>query len=158
MCFWRASVTPIIDVTHVSTPAEGVKITFQRRQNNRKRFIISKPICPAENSAFLRWCAARGPGLSLLKAASFLMHGDGFAGVRNFLLQHSRVIIQDDSGIPLRMFPKGWKVNCYGRYVPHHEEFEKYHQPILLRSSRKTRRLRRSVLLSAIIGKKMTAF
>jgi hypothetical protein len=56
------------------------------------------------------------------------MHGDGFAGVRNFLLQNSRVIIQDDSGIPLRAFSRGWKVNCYGRYVPHHEEFEKYRQ------------------------------
>jgi hypothetical protein len=83
------------------------------------------------NSTFLRWCAARGPGLSLLKAASFLMHGDGFSGVRNFLLQNSRVIIQDDSGIPLRAFPKGWKVNCYGPYVPHKDEFQKYYQPDL---------------------------
>jgi hypothetical protein len=67
----------------------------------------------------------------LLKAASFLMHADGFAGVRNFLLQNSRVIIQDDSGIPLRDFPKGWSVSCYGRYVPHKEEFQKYYQPDL---------------------------
>src|SRR5437879_12092503 len=56
------------------------------------------------------------------------MHGDGFSGVRNFLVQNSRVIMQDDSGIPLRAFPKGWKINCYGRYVPHKEEFEKYYQ------------------------------
>jgi hypothetical protein len=82
-------------------------------------------------SAFLSWCAKQGPGLSLLKAASYLMHGEGFAGVRNFLLEHSRVIIQDDSGIPLRSFPKNWKVDCYGRYVPHAEMFEKYHQPDL---------------------------
>jgi hypothetical protein len=59
------------------------------------------------------------------------LHGDGFSGVRNFLVQNSRVIIQDDSGIPLRAFPKGWKVNCYGRYVPHKEEFQKYYQPDL---------------------------
>ena len=82
-------------------------------------------------SAFLNWCAKQGPGSSLLKAASYLMHGDGFAGVRNFLLEHSRVIIQDDSGIPLRSFPKNWKVDCYGRYVPHAEMFEKYNQPDL---------------------------
>ena len=44
------------------------------------------------------------------------MHAEGFAGVRNFLLENSRVIIQDDSGIPLRSFPKGWTVDCYGRY------------------------------------------
>ena len=51
--------------------------------------------------------------------------------VRSFLLEHSRVIIQDDSGIPLRAFLKGWKVDCFGRYVPHAEMFGKYHQPDL---------------------------
>jgi hypothetical protein len=118
----------IVDVTHLTTPAEGVKITFSGGEQSQTLYYFKTDLAGVGNSAFLRWCAARGPGLSLLKAASFLMHGDGFAGVRNFLLQHSRVIIQDDSGIPLRAFSKGWKVNCYGRYVPHHEEFEKYHQ------------------------------
>jgi len=28
-------------------------------------------------------------------------------------------------------FSKNWKINCYGRYVPHKEEFEKYYQPDL---------------------------
>ena len=118
----------IIDVTHVTTPAEGVKITFSGGEQPQTLYYFKTDLAGGGNSAFLRWCAARGPGLSLLKAASFLMHGDGFAGVRNFLLQNSRVIIQDDSGIPLHAFSRGWKVNCYGRYVPHHEEFEKYHQ------------------------------
>ena len=120
----------IVDVTHVTSPAEGVKITFAGGEQQQTLYYFKTDLSGG-NSAFLRWCAARGPGLSLLKAASFLMHGDGFAGVRNFLLQNSRVIIQDDSGIPLRMFPKGWKVNCYGRYIPHQEEFQKYYQPDL---------------------------
>ncbi len=103
-----------------------------RPASKRRRSIISKPICPATGSSpFLKWCAARGPGLSLLKAASFLMHGDGFNGVRNFLLGNSRLILQDDSGIPLRAFPKGWDVRCYGRYVQHNETFAKYYQPDL---------------------------
>jgi hypothetical protein len=119
------------DVTRVTSPAEGVKITFTGGEQPQTLYYFKTDLAGSANSAFLRWCTARGPGLSLLKAASFLMHGDGFSGVRNFLLQNSRVIIQDDSGIPLRMFPKGWKVNCYGRYVAHHEEFEKYHQPDL---------------------------
>ena len=120
----------IVDVTHVTTPAEGVKITFSGGEQPQTLYYFKTDLSGG-NSAFLRWCAARGPGLSLLKAASFLMHSDGFSGVRNFLVQYSRVIIQDDSGIPLRMFPKGWKVNCYGRYVPHKDEFQKYYQPDL---------------------------
>src|SRR5947209_3182476 len=120
----------IVDVTHVSTPAEGVKITFSGGEQSQTLYYFKTDLSGG-NSAFLRWCAARGPGLSLLKAASFLMHGDGFAGVRNFLLQNSRVIIQDDSGIPLRDFPKGWRVGVYGRYVPHQDEFRNYYQPDL---------------------------
>lgn len=120
----------IVDVTHVNTPTDGVKITFESG-NGRQTLYYFKTDLSGGNSAFLKWCAARGPGLSLLKAASYLMHGDGFAGVRNFLLEHSRVIVQDDSGIPLRAFPRPWVVSVFGRYVPHTEEFAKYWQPEL---------------------------
>jgi hypothetical protein len=127
----------VIAVEPVSSPAEGVKITFQAPAREEAQpppqtlYYFKTDLAGSGSSAFLKWCAERGPGLSLLKAASFLMHGDGFNGVRNFLLEHSRVIIQDDSGIPLRAFPKGWNVHCYGRYVPHNETFAKYHQPDL---------------------------
>jgi hypothetical protein len=120
----------VTDATHVTSPADGAKITFTVGDRPQTLYYFKTDLAGG-NSNFLRWCAARGPGLSLLKAASFLMHGDGFSGVRNFLLEHSRVIVQDDSGVPLRAFPKGWKVNLYGRYVPHKEEFEKYYQPDL---------------------------
>lgn len=120
----------ILDVAPVSTPTGGVKITFTQSGEPQTLYYFKTDLSGG-NSPFLRWCAERGPGLSLLKAASFLLHGEGFSGVRNFLLQNSRVIVQDDSGIPLRAFPKGWKVDCYGRYTPHKGEFEKYHQPDL---------------------------
>lgn len=117
----------VLDTTYIKTPAEGVKISFQSSGRVQTLYYFKTDLSGGK-SAFLSWCAKQRPGLSLLKAASYLMHGEGFAGVRNFLLEHSRVIIQDDSGIPLRAFPKGWKVDCYGRYVPHAEMFGKYHQ------------------------------
>jgi hypothetical protein len=118
----------VVDVTPVSTPAEGVKITFQDPTQGQPQTLYYFKTDLSGGGSFLKWCAARGPGLSLLKAASYLMHGEGFSGVRNFLLEHSRVIVQDDSGIPLRAFPKNWKVECYGRYVPHKEMFDKFFQ------------------------------
>jgi hypothetical protein len=121
----------ILDTTYVKSPAEGVKISFSSRGGPAQTLYYFKTDLSGGPSPFLKWCAAQGPGLSLLKAASYLMHTEGFSGVRNFLLGHSRVIIQDDSGIPLRAFPKTWKVDCYGRYVPHAEMFGKYHQPDL---------------------------
>jgi hypothetical protein len=120
----------VLDVTHLSSPAEGVKITFSGGGNSRTLYYFKTDLSGGK-SGFLRWCAKQGAGLSLLKAASYLMHGDGFLGVRDFLLEHSRIIVQDDSGIPLRAFPKNWMVDCYGRYVPHKEVFDKFHQPDL---------------------------
>lgn len=123
----------VIDVAPVSEPATGVKITFAAQgQQPQMLYYFKTDLSGSNQSAFLKWCAARGPGLSLLKAASFLLHGNNFGGVRNFLLEHSRVVIQDDSGIPLRAFPKGWTVNAYGNYVAHRTEFVKYTQPDLL--------------------------
>ncbi len=120
----------VIDAQHVTSPADGVKITFAAPGGPQQTVFYFKTDLSGGNSKFLQWCAARGPGVSLLKAASYLMHGDGFSGVRNFLLNNSRVIFQDDSGIPLRAFPKNWRIDCYGRYVPH-PEFTKYWQPDL---------------------------
>ncbi|MGI8437729.1 MAG: hypothetical protein ACR2NX_12645, partial [Chthoniobacterales bacterium] len=124
----------VLEVELVKTPAEGVKITFQdpALAESRTLYYFKTDLSGSGQRGFMKWCAERGPGLSLLKAASFLMHGDGFNGVRNFLLQNSQVLIQDDSGIPLRAFPKGWNVHCYGNYVPHRTEFAKYTQPDLL--------------------------
>src|SRR6184192_535032 len=120
----------IVDVTHVSTPAEGVKITFAGGEQSQTLYYFKTDLSGG-NSAFLRWCAAHGSGVSLVKAASYLMHGEGFSGVRNFLLEHSSFIVQDDSGIPLRAFGKGWALEFYGRFIPHGEKFGKYDQQAL---------------------------
>jgi hypothetical protein len=120
----------VLDTTLVSSPAEGVRITFSRGDRSQTLYYFKTDLSGG-NSAFLRWCAARGPGLSLIKAASYLMHGEGFSGVRNFLLEHSSIIVQDDSGIPLRDFHKGWALEFYGRFIPHGEKFGKYDQQAL---------------------------
>jgi hypothetical protein len=120
----------VLDTTHVSSPAEGVRITFSHGGRSQTLYYFKTDLSGG-NSGFLRWCAARGPGLSLVKAASYLMHGEGFSGVRNFLLEHSSVIVQDDSGIPLRAFNKGWNLEFYGRFIPHGEKFGKYDQQAL---------------------------
>jgi hypothetical protein len=120
----------VLDTQHVSSPAEGVRITFSHGGRPQILYYFKTDLSGG-NSAFLKWCAARGPGLSLIKAASYLMHGEEFSGVRNFLLEHSRVIVQDDSGIPLSAFHKGWALEFYGRFIPHGEKFGKYDQQAL---------------------------
>jgi len=125
----RISYT-VLDTVYVHNHAEGVKITFSHVGVSQTLYYFNIDLSGGD-TAFLRWCAARGPGVSLIKAASYLMHGDGFSGVRNFLLEHSSFIVQDDSGIPLLAFSKGWALEFYGRFIPHGEKFGKYDQEAL---------------------------
>ena len=67
---------------------------------------------------FMKFCEKQPPGLSLVKAATYLMHRNWFSTVRNFLLTNSKIILQDDSGIPVRFFDeKNWDLRFFGSYA-----------------------------------------
>lgn len=118
------------NTTYVHSPAEGVKIDFSHNGRSQTVYYFKTDLSGG-GSSFLRWCGSHGTGVSLIKAASYLMHNEGFSGVRNFLLDHSSFIVQDDSGIPLRSFGKNWQLEFYGRFIPHGEKFGKYDQAAL---------------------------
>jgi hypothetical protein len=60
------------------------------------------------------------------------MFEDGFSRVREFLLGHSQMIVQDDSGIPIRYFsPDKWNLRLFGTYVGPIELFKQHYQPRL---------------------------
>jgi hypothetical protein len=120
----------VLDTTYLHSPAEGVEISFGRNGRTQTLYYFKTDLSGG-NSSFLQWCGKHGVGVSLVKAASYLMHGEGFSGVRNFLLDHSACIVQDDSGIPLRAFGKRWTLEFYGRFIPHGEKFGKYDQQAL---------------------------
>ena len=70
-----------------------------------------------EKPGFMAFCAKQGQGNGFVKAASYLMHNDSFSTVRNFLLNHTRNVIEDDSGVPFRHFNSDqWVVGLYGYY------------------------------------------
>ena len=83
------------------------------------------------NPGFLKFCQQQGNAVSLLKAASYLMHEESFSEVRNFLLTHSKIILQDDSGIPRRFFGDKWNMRYFGQFTGPVEIFKKYQQPDL---------------------------
>ncbi|MEP6955421.1 MAG: hypothetical protein ABI883_01240 [Chthoniobacterales bacterium] len=117
----------------------GVKIEFNATGGPRQTlFYFSSDLSDGgveANPGFLRFCETRGRGAALLKAASYLMHGRNFNRVRDFLLTHSRIILQDDSGIPYRYFqPAQWTLRQCGRYVGPIALFKQYPQPDLARA------------------------
>jgi len=68
-------------------------------------------------SGFAAFCDRLGTGDALIKSASYLMHRDRFSDVRNFLLEHSRLLVQDDSGIPIAQFDQArWQLRPFGHY------------------------------------------
>jgi hypothetical protein len=69
-------------------------------------------------TGFLQFCAKLGPADSFIKSASYLLQTGRFNKVRNFLLEQSATVLQDDTGIPLAYFdPKIWHFQAFGRYV-----------------------------------------
>ncbi|HSI14781.1 MAG TPA: hypothetical protein VK961_22195 [Chthoniobacter sp.] len=84
------------------------------------------------NAQFFAFCNKHAPGASLVKSASYLLHGDSFSKVRNWILANSSVIIQDDSGIPFHSFdPKRWTIRLYGSYEGPIGLFKEHYQPAL---------------------------
>ena len=80
-------------------------------------------------SGFRAFSQALGPADSLVKSASYLLHSGNFSLARDFLLKQSDVIIQDDSGIPLRYFNrKTWQLRPFGRYIGPIDIFPKNYQ------------------------------
>lgn len=66
---------------------------------------------------FLRFCDHFGVGGSVLKASSYLMFENGFSRIRNFILEHSKTIVQDDAGIPITYFNRDkWNIRVFGTY------------------------------------------
>jgi len=69
-----------------------------------------------ENKLF-KWVDSFGGHYTMLKAASYLNHKSYFSKTRNFILNKSSVVLQDDSGIPFKFFDDTkWNTNLYGDY------------------------------------------
>jgi hypothetical protein len=104
-----------------ASAAKGVKIVFTDGDApSQTLYYFSTNLADdsVTRSGFLAFCAKLGPADSFIKSASYLMHFGGFNKVRNFLLDHSATILQDDSGIPLAYFdPRKWRFQPFGRYV-----------------------------------------
>jgi hypothetical protein len=113
--------------------ARGVKIVFAAPDGELKTlYYFSADIADKSNGshAILQFCRQLGRGDSLLKSASYLLHGDRFAQVTKFLLGYSSVIVQDDSGIPFVDFDnRKWRLLAFGRYNRPYGVFEQYYQP-----------------------------
>jgi hypothetical protein len=118
-----------------SVPGVRIKYTDNPSGDSQTLYYFTTDISDGGIKAtpgFLRFCQRLGVGSSFLKSSSYLMFENGFAAIRNFILEHSNRIVQDDSGIPLAYFdPNKWKLRFFGAYLGPIDLFKQHHQPRL---------------------------
>jgi hypothetical protein len=84
------------------------------------------------NPGYVRLMQRLGPGITYLKAASYLLHENYFSTIRDGILDNSLGVVEDDSGIPFRYFkPAQWDVVPYGNYTGPIPLFKEHNQPDL---------------------------
>jgi hypothetical protein len=98
----------------------GVKIEFVGENGQRQTLYYFSANVDNDGfkpSGFMRFCERLGTGDAFVKSASYLMHRHHFSNVRDFLLEHSRLLLQDDSGIPATRFDQArWQLRLFGHY------------------------------------------
>ena len=79
-----------------------------------------------EDKQFSTYVASLKGAVTLLKATSYMTHQPTFSMVRQLILDNSRWVLQDDTGIPYHLFASaaGWKVQLYGEYTEPYEPFQ----------------------------------
>jgi hypothetical protein len=106
---------------HIKSAAHGVKIVFSGADGRLQTLYYFSTNLADDGfprSGFMAFCDKLAPGDSLIKSASYLMHGGGFTKVRDFLITHSATLLEDDSGVPLAYFDrKKWELKPFGHYI-----------------------------------------
>ena len=110
------------DEAGLKNPAKGVKIVFSGSDGKKRTlYYFSTDLSDSgikNNGGFLKFCDKLGKGDAFIKSASFLLHSGGFSTVRDFLLQHSAALLQDDSGVPVTYFKAAeWDLQPFGKYL-----------------------------------------
>ncbi|MEN9522618.1 MAG: hypothetical protein RL065_995 [Bacteroidota bacterium] len=99
---------------------KGVKMILSKNGNHQTLYYFSMDLSNSNyknHPEFEKFVKAKKDFSTYLKAASCLMHKSYFNQVRNLILENSRVVLQDDSGIPIKFFnDEKWNVTLYGSY------------------------------------------
>lgn len=111
----------------------GVAITFHRNTETQLRTIhfFSTDLGPgfATQPAFSRYLTNEGHPDTFIKSASFLLHWRMCDPLREFLLQQSNLLLQDDTGVPFNYLQRAnWNVQLYGQYSRPDHPFHKHYQ------------------------------
>lgn len=132
-------VSSLPNTTDTDNPADpyisAVEIKYFRNGENTIKTLmyfshnIGEPKID-ETPEFITFLEKQDINVTYLKAASYL--NIWFVKIRDFSLENSDYIFQDDSGIPIKYFDKSvWDIKLYGTYTTTLDMFKAYFQPQL---------------------------
>jgi hypothetical protein len=124
-------------------PVNGVRIVFRDPAKSFDQTLDYYSLdatddALAKTPEFIEYLSGFTSATTMLKSASYLLHGPYFSRVRTTLLSASRMIVQDDTGVPYKVLLEGgWKVRLHGDYEKPIKDFGKFgYQPDLERAYR----------------------
>ncbi len=132
------TLVPGDDSTRARVP--GVEISFRRtggKAQTVRYFMVNvaDALLAKSSPDFLPYLKGQGRLVTMIKSASYLMHKEGieeaahFEKIRSLIVAQSDFLVQDDSGVPLRLFARDtWKLRFHGKYEAPTPEFGKYLQ------------------------------
>ncbi|MBL8993251.1 MAG: hypothetical protein JNM63_07925, partial [Spirochaetia bacterium] len=85
-----------------------------------------------DNPGLVKYLDTLNGAIGYTKSASYLMHYGTFSQIRETFLAKSKLILQDDTGVPYRYFAKPkWDITLYGKYAKPVKDFSNVEQPDL---------------------------
>lgn len=125
----------------------GVRIVFQREGRKQPqtlyyfRFNLGRGSFEPGNK-LVSFLEGLGPFITLEKASQYMLFDPDFVSIRRFILDHSRHILQTDSGIPIKYFdPSIWNVKLFGTYRKPIQVFSYRYQSDLDELYKKTKKI-----------------
>jgi hypothetical protein len=113
---------------------QGVQIDFHDPRIGRHQKLLYFSLDASDRALdqypeFVEWLGNFRAPTVFLKSASYLLHGEGFGKVRDFVLDRAALVVQDDTGVPYQRFARDlWQVQLHGQYERPVKLFEKRHQ------------------------------
>lgn len=120
----KGEIMPLQKVTGKYSSAECINISFSKIDDPENIKTLRYFRCDLsdeglnEAPGFKKYLENIGDRNTYVKSASYLLHYGTFSSIRNIVLNTSKAVLQDDTGVPYRYFlPKNWEAFLYGEYV-----------------------------------------
>lgn len=100
----------------------GAKIAFTVPNSNRVSELYFFSLDATDRALqfypeFNDWFARHKPASALIKSASYLLHDGQFSKTRDMVLATADIIVQDDTGVPLRHLKQAnFNIKVFGKY------------------------------------------